>query len=424
MTDQFTATAKPAYRSQVEAGDRFPGQVELVDRDFPRIKVRVEPIFQGAALPDIPWCYPELPFGARQNGGHWIPFEVNDWVWIRFHKGDTRYPIATSSIATYPDGSPMLPHEVWDGPSEHGYPTRADEPSVPDRDNYASYTYSHGNVLLELTPQGEARIINKQTGTRIEITQRGHVVVHGAENEPVVLTAPANFLITGDTRIDGNLTVTKNTEIWGKTTGHKAAAFNATMKVGASVTAGGSGSFGGTVSGPTGNFGSLKAGGLSVSGGASFGGRVRGLSSGDRIQIENAEFSGSSSFKGAPTFEDETIAKSLKVSDSLENEGETFFRKTVHSAGSIRARDVETSGRLSSNGDASFKRLYASDEAEFGAKMTAQSVYSREDVYAERNLSLGACILVNGEVICSSSGEGGGGGPLIGVLAVDESQIP
>ena len=144
-----------------------------------RVKVRVPGWWDAVPDKDLPWA--EYRFNdARRRGGDFMPAEVDDWVWIDFPNGDTRYPRITGWCHFAPEGKPHTPHEAWVGPEKivHSLDQTFGEPE-PEAPEYhkSRVTEKHG-VIVEINPKGEMLLTQRHTGTAVRITKKGDVTLH------------------------------------------------------------------------------------------------------------------------------------------------------------------------------------------------------------------------------------------------------
>lgn len=145
-----------------------------------RVQVRVPGWWDAVPEEDLPWAEYRLA-SARGNGGDFEPAEKGDWVWIDFINGDTRYPRITGWCHFAPDGKPELPHEAWEGEDAYEH-KRLDVQPQPEPPPYhgARVSTKHGTTI-EQAPDGSCRITQRASGTAIEITKEGHIVIHGED---------------------------------------------------------------------------------------------------------------------------------------------------------------------------------------------------------------------------------------------------
>jgi hypothetical protein len=210
MTQNIAAV--PASKDKQYHGE-YPARVEDVNDPTGQmlVRVRVYGVFaDNVATDDLPWAEYKLPVGARANDGFFVPCQVNDFVWVDFpYKGDTRRPRITGSMHYCPDGKPNLPHEAWGGPDsiEHKRGEGIPAPSTPVVTKHN--TFEQNGVLVELGEDGSARVTQKKSGTAIEITAGGRILLHSQVDWQVNVVGNANIVVGGNTNIEtsGDMTV-------------------------------------------------------------------------------------------------------------------------------------------------------------------------------------------------------------------------
>ena len=108
------------------------------------------------------------------------PVCEGDWVWIRFEMGDSRRPIITGSCHYAPGGVPNLPHEAFAGDDSLVHQRTGREP-VPDESQYhQAYVSTRHGVTIETEPDGSYRVTQRNSGTAVEVTSEGHIVLHAS----------------------------------------------------------------------------------------------------------------------------------------------------------------------------------------------------------------------------------------------------
>lgn len=175
-----------------------------------RVQVRVHDFFDGVPEADLPWAIYNLPFGARPGNGGLIPVKAGDYVWVDFPTRDTRHPRIVSGLHQMPGGQPNLPPEAWNGPGQYEHKRTANEP-VPDKPGYhEDITFSQNGVLIQLTAAGAMRLTNMASGTGVEITKSGEVVIHCEKDMYVSATGNCLVDIKGnyDLKVGGASTMT------------------------------------------------------------------------------------------------------------------------------------------------------------------------------------------------------------------------
>lgn len=125
---------------------------------------------------DLPYADFLLPLGAGVDAGHAIPVNVGDEVWVDFPLcGDPRFPRITGSIYHAPNFKSNLPSELFGG----GFTQKrhADEPPATPF-SIKDDLYSRFGLIEQKTQAGGWCITQKATGTAIEITKDGGIVLH------------------------------------------------------------------------------------------------------------------------------------------------------------------------------------------------------------------------------------------------------
>lgn len=144
-----------------------------------RAQVRVPGWWDGVRDQDLPWAEYRLT-SARPNGGDFEPAEVGDWVWVDFPNSDTRYPRITGWCHFAPGGVPNLPHEAFRGPEGLTQQRLSAQPlSAKPPYHGARVSTKHGTTV-ERAPDGSCRVTQRSSGTGVEITPDGHIVIYGA----------------------------------------------------------------------------------------------------------------------------------------------------------------------------------------------------------------------------------------------------
>lgn len=192
--------------------------------------IRLIGLWDAVLDEDLPWAEFLLPIGAKPSNGHVLPVEAEDYVWVDFPRnGDTRYPRITGSLYYAPELTSYLPDEVNGTAYE---PKRADgepEPAIYDRKDYL---YDRFGLREHRTASGGYSLTHKATGTAIEVTNDGQMVIHTEGN--------AFESATGDKteQFTGNLTITVKGDVTIKSDGSAMvdAGGDATVKAGGVAT--------------------------------------------------------------------------------------------------------------------------------------------------------------------------------------------
>lgn len=139
-------------------------------------QVRLLALWEGVNSDDLPWAEFLLPIGAKPNNGHVIPVEIGDYVWVDFPRnGDTRYPRITGSLYHAPDYQSNLPDEVNGTAYES---KRAGGEPMPPAYTRKDYLYDRFGLREHRTAKGGYSLTHKATGTAIEVTESGQMVIH------------------------------------------------------------------------------------------------------------------------------------------------------------------------------------------------------------------------------------------------------
>jgi hypothetical protein len=142
-----------------------------------KAQIRLLPQWKDVPVESLPWAEYKLPVGARVNEGDHSPVQVDDYVWVRFECGDTRFPVITGSCFYAPEEIPNLPHEVFQGDQMHEH-SRTDEQPQPSAASKLDRISSQHGFLIEWTHEGAYRTTHKASGTAIEISKDGEIVLH------------------------------------------------------------------------------------------------------------------------------------------------------------------------------------------------------------------------------------------------------
>ena len=170
---------------------RFTGEyigiVESIDdpKNLMRVQVRVKGVFtDDVEAADLPWATYKLPIGFRPNDGMFTPVDVGDYVWVDFpFDSDTRRPRITGSVHFCPGETPNFPDDAWEGPDAVIARRTGDEPEPGEQAAYHTpCVYKQHGISTEIRPDGTYRVTQVSSGTNLEITPDGAVVVHAVGN--------------------------------------------------------------------------------------------------------------------------------------------------------------------------------------------------------------------------------------------------
>lgn len=170
--------------------DAFPGEyigiVESVDdpKKLMRVQVRVIGIFTDKVpVEDLPWAEYRLPIGARVNDGFFTPVDKGDYVWVTFpYNGDSRRPVIIGSVHCAPDGIPGMPHESFVGAKNIVHKRTGEEPIPAAHKYHEDAVFTQHGFTLEVCKDKSMRIVQRDTGTEIDIDPKGNITLHGEKN--------------------------------------------------------------------------------------------------------------------------------------------------------------------------------------------------------------------------------------------------
>jgi len=169
MEHKKTKTMSGEYRAQV---------VSVSDPDkLLRVQVRIPDLWAGVADEDLPWAEYKLA-SARPRAGEFSPAEIDDWVWVDFLNGDTRYPRITGWCHFAPDGVPNLPNEAFDGPDKIDHVTKHGMPDPSEPVYHGSEVKERHGFVIEINPDGELLATQRATGSAIRMTKDGTISIY------------------------------------------------------------------------------------------------------------------------------------------------------------------------------------------------------------------------------------------------------
>ncbi|UTZ44587.1 phage baseplate assembly protein V [Vibrio campbellii] len=140
------------------------------------VSVRVLDLWDAIQDKDLPYAEFVLPLGAKPSRGHAVPVEKDDLVWVEFPRnGDTRYPLITGSVYHAPKYKSNLPDDVNGQPFQHKRSNGEPTPAAYDRKDDL---YERFGLREHKSHKGGWQITHVASGTAIEITNSGQVVIH------------------------------------------------------------------------------------------------------------------------------------------------------------------------------------------------------------------------------------------------------
>ena len=155
---------------------------EVVDVNDPekrcRVKINVYDMFDGVPKEQLPWANFMLPLGSRPGEGTLTPVHVGDKVWVRFTGGDSRRPVVVGAAQAAPKGKVNLAPDQWGGEGAYEHKRTESQPEVEKPDYYADDVSKQNNVMIQRCKNGTVRVTQLDSGSAVEITRDGDIVVH------------------------------------------------------------------------------------------------------------------------------------------------------------------------------------------------------------------------------------------------------
>ena len=143
-----------------------------------RIKVNVYDVFDGVPVASLPWANFVLPLGSRPGEGAINPVQVGDKVWVRFVEGDSRRPLIIGSAQASPGGKVNLAPDVCQGDGQYQHKRTDKQPKPEAAPYYEDVVYCQNHALIQLCRSGTIRVTQMTSGSAIEITPAGHMIMH------------------------------------------------------------------------------------------------------------------------------------------------------------------------------------------------------------------------------------------------------
>lgn len=158
----------------------------VVDTNHPeghyKVSIRVLGLWDDMPDWDLPWAEYILPLGTRDNSGGAVPSEVGDLVWVEFDHGDTRCPIIVGGCLYAPGGVPNMPHEAIAGRKAFQHKRTDKQPKPAAAKYHKNAVASLNGILIEVTKESALRFTHKASGSAVELTSDGQIVLHGEKN--------------------------------------------------------------------------------------------------------------------------------------------------------------------------------------------------------------------------------------------------
>jgi len=180
-------------------------------------QVRLIGLWDNSLEANLPWAEYLFPVGVRPLEGDFTPVEVGDFVWVDFVNGDARCPRIVGGCHYAPEGIPNTPPECYVNDSPYEHQRHDDEPVPPVNEYHKDKTQRFAGNMVEQTKGGHYRVTNMISGSAVELTPLGQIVIHATDQLFISAGAGLKVAITGNTQIDldGNLVanVTGTTDV-------------------------------------------------------------------------------------------------------------------------------------------------------------------------------------------------------------------
>jgi len=225
MSDEYIPMPKNPKR---QYSGEYVGIVETGEHDeFMRVQVRVKEIFtDDVPAAALPWATYRLPPGSRINDGFFTPVKAGDYVWIDFpFAADTRRPRITGGVHYCPKEKPAFPAEAYDPTSDGACtPFRTGLPDAVDRTpvkpDQPPCVFKQNGACIEMLRDGTVRVTNIASGSNIEISQDGQIIIHAEkalylsskENQETAIHGDRDITVMGDIVQNAQSDVTETTK--------------------------------------------------------------------------------------------------------------------------------------------------------------------------------------------------------------------
>ena len=104
--------------------------------------------------------------------------QVGDLVWVQFVAGDSRRPVIIGSAQASPGGVVNLAPDVCQGAGQFSHKRTDKQPQVSAPPYYEDVVCCQNRALIQLCRSGHIRITQMDSGSAIEITPAGHMILH------------------------------------------------------------------------------------------------------------------------------------------------------------------------------------------------------------------------------------------------------
>ena len=139
--------------------------------------------------------------------------QVGDKVWVRFVEGDSRRPLVIGSAQASPGGKVNLAPDVCQGDGQYPHKRTDKQPKPEAAPYYEDVVYCQNHALIQLCRSGTIRVTQMTSGSAIEITPAGHMIMH-CEGD-MFASVKGNF----ENIVEGSMTETSTGEATFASTG-------------------------------------------------------------------------------------------------------------------------------------------------------------------------------------------------------------
>jgi hypothetical protein len=184
--------------------DKYRAKVVSVEhpKGWHMAKIRVLVLWDDVQDINLPWAEYELPLGARPGEGDAMPSKVGDLVWVEFPMaGDSRIPLITGACYTVTDGKSDLPQDLLTALYVHK--RTDDEPPGPIV-AYGDKVLDLFGILQQITLDGAWCLTHKSTGTALNITKDGNLVLHSEADSYQSTNGALKVTVTGKADISAS----------------------------------------------------------------------------------------------------------------------------------------------------------------------------------------------------------------------------
>ena len=186
-----------------------------------RVKVMVPTLFGDDPLPN--WCQCKDFRASGKEYGEFNPPEVDDWVFVQFIEGDTRYPVYSGGWVGEEELSQEYQHDEEGTPRVRGQKDSSGNgiffDSTPDKEKMWVQTKDH-IIMLDSTKEKESISLIHKLGSQIQIDKLGSIKAFTSDGHYISMNSEDGSLAIGSK--DGSIIALKDnivvTDASGKST--------------------------------------------------------------------------------------------------------------------------------------------------------------------------------------------------------------